>query len=260
MSVTAVRRALATSAAKLVVTDETGRVVTVAHLGTGAINLRLIPGPVDTTRHSSNQPGADSGSSQPTIVIIAIRLADLVVAGAAQADESRRAVHISGVGGGADDRSLPSDTAFEAQAPSDPLKPTVDIPGVGSVSTVQARSLLGAESLARLVSRGQALRSITHTGRAPNAAQHIALAWADTTCKVHGCPNQRVELDHRRPWSEERVTEFENLDPLCAHHHALKTNHGWRFASDGPSSFGPQDAAAPAGLDRPSHHLHSQGA
>ena len=210
VSVTAVRRALATSAAKLVVTNEAGRVVTVAHLGTGSINLRLVPGLTDTTRKSPSQPETGAGLAQSKIVIIGVRETDLVELPRSEADESRHMMRVA---------------------------------GVGDVSSDRARSLLGKEATERLAARATAVRSLTHTGRAPSTAQRIALAWLDTTCKVTGCPNQRIEIDHRNPWAAERVTELDNLDPLCAHHHDLKTNHGWQFIHPASNSFVPPEHA-----------------
>ena len=216
-SVSTIRRALGLAAAKLVVTDPAGRAVTVAHLGTGPINLRLIPG---LTRPSSTGV-TNLARLEPTasrkLVIIGISVDDL--RGNTQAD------------------SATIGTA------------TIAIPGVGRLPGRAALSVLGSEVMARLVTRGQAVRELSYAGRAPNAAQRIALAWADLTCKVEGCPNERIEIDHRNPWAADRVTELDNLDPLCGHHHDLKTNAGWQFvASDSTRFVPPDDPDHPLGI------------
>jgi len=36
-----------------------------------------------------------------------------------------------------------------------------------------------------------------------------------------------TEIDHRKPFADDQVTELGNLDPLCGHDHDLKTHEGW---------------------------------
>lgn len=219
------------------ITDSAGWVRTVALMGTGSINGRIFP-----TRLSGSAAGqlalaAESDQElRPTAghrstVIIRVRAEDLQ-----PRPENQRISHGSQFDGGEpcrDERGSGCD---------DP----VHIAGVGSVDRGRATDLLGAEALRRLAERGVAVRNLTYTGRAPSAAQRVALAWADTTCKVPGCHNQRVEIDHRHPWAADRVTELDNLDPLCGHHHDLKTREGWAFTTaDRPQFVPPDDPSHP---------------
>lgn len=282
VSVSSIRRAVGDASANLVITDTDGRAVTVAHLGTGKINLRLIPGLTDPTRTAAESPtgqaaracnpqqlfetqaGSDGGAqragpltrtgeptqpaaammaadpkavggygSEPKLVIIGIKIEDLTA-------------EPNPTGGGPKEHA-PSSEARETPAAlgleqlANAQVQAIEIPGVGTAAADRVCRLLGTEVTERVMSRGQAVRQIVHTGRAPNAAQRIALAWADTTCKVRGCANQRVEIDHRTPWATQRVTEIDNLDPLCSAHHDLKTNHGWQFIHPSSRSFVPPD-------------------
>jgi hypothetical protein len=101
-----------------------------------------------------------------------------------------------------------------------------EITGIGPVP-VPARNLLGESVLKLVITRGVDLAHITHLGRGPSAAQRIALAWTSPGCTVAGCPRTRIEYDHREPWARTRRTRLNQLDPLCEHHHDLKTRHHW---------------------------------
>ena len=102
-----------------------------------------------------------------------------------------------------------------------------EISGVGPVPVSVARGLLGEAVLKLVITRGVDVANVTHLGRGPTAAQRIALAWASPGCTVAGCPRTRVEYDHREPWARTRRTRLDELDPLCEHHHDLKTHRGW---------------------------------
>ncbi len=102
-----------------------------------------------------------------------------------------------------------------------------EISGVGPVPVSVARGLLGEAVLKLVITRGVDVVHVTHLGRGPTAAQRIALAWASPGCTVAGCPRTRIEYDHREPWARTRRTRLDELDPLCEHHHDLKTHRGW---------------------------------
>lgn len=225
VSVRAIRQALRAGTARMVVTDALDRVITVALIGTGSINGRLFPMgsgnqlPLDAPDAADLTVAEASPTNGPSTVIVRVRVTDL----ADQADLAGRSA---------------TDTPTSGQ--------TIDLAGVGTVKQTRLSELLGDELAGRLAARGTGIRAITHAGRAPSAAQRVALAWADTTCKVPGCHNQRVEIDHRTPWAADRVTELDNLDPLCGHHHDLKTHHGWAFAATDSNLFvGPNDPGHP---------------
>ena len=226
VSVRAIRQALVSGTARMVVTDTNDRVVTVAMIGTGAINGRLFPMGSPNRLRLEAPDAADltvaeaSAQSGPSAVIVRVRLTDL-----------NDPVDLNDLN---DLNDVGTPSASTASTWTNGR--TVDLAGVGPVEQRRLTDLLGSELAGRLAERGTAIRAITHTGRAPSAAQRVALAWADTTCKVPGCHNQRVEIDHRNPWAADRVTKLDNLDPLCAHHHSLKTHEGWAFAESNTRS------------------------
>ncbi|HMG30753.1 MAG TPA: HNH endonuclease signature motif containing protein, partial [Jiangellaceae bacterium] len=106
-----------------------------------------------------------------------------------------------------------------------------EISGVGPIPVSVARGLLGHAVLKLVITRGVDVANVTHLGRGPTAAQRIALAWASPGCTVAGCPRTRVEYDHREPWARTRRTRLDELDPLCEHHHDLKTHHRWALVA-----------------------------
>jgi Domain of unknown function (DUF222) len=102
-----------------------------------------------------------------------------------------------------------------------------EIRGVGPVPVSVAEGLLGRSVVHLVITRGVDVLNVTHLGRGPTAAQKIALAWANPGCTVQGCWRTRTENDHREPWAQTRHTRLDELDPLCDHHHDLKTRSGW---------------------------------
>lgn len=103
-----------------------------------------------------------------------------------------------------------------------------EIDGVGPVPVCRARELLGEAVLKVVITKGVAVRTVTHLGRGPMAAQKIALLWEQPVCQVSGCGRRsRLEFDHNVPWAEDHVTEVGNLDRLCGQHHELKSVHNW---------------------------------
>jgi hypothetical protein len=102
-----------------------------------------------------------------------------------------------------------------------------EIAGVGPVPVSKARELLGDAVIKLIATKGQQVVNVTHYGRKPTTAQRTALLWAQPTCSVAGCDHSIVEIDHRSDWHETHTTRLEDLDPLCPHHHRLKTHQGW---------------------------------
>jgi hypothetical protein len=102
-----------------------------------------------------------------------------------------------------------------------------EITGLGPVPVRTARQLLGDAVLKLVLTRGADVANVTHLGRGPSAAQRVALLWSSPTCTAEGCGRTRVEVDHRIPWTETHRTRLDELDPLCHHHHDLKTYDGW---------------------------------
>jgi hypothetical protein len=102
------------------------------------------------------------------------------------------------------------------------------------------------ESVVKLViTNGVGVANVTHLGRGPTAAQRVAMLWSSPGCEVQGCSSTiGIEIDHRLPWADDRVTELANLDPRCGHHR-LKTHHGWALiAGTGKRPVVPPPAAS----------------
>jgi hypothetical protein len=69
---------------------------------------------------------------------------------------------------------------------------------------------------------------VAHLGRQPTAHQRSALEWLYPACAARGCAAQaHLQRDHRIDWADTHFTMLDLLDVLCAHHHRLKTIHGW---------------------------------
>jgi hypothetical protein len=102
-----------------------------------------------------------------------------------------------------------------------------EIAGIGPIPVTRARELLSDSAIKLIATKGQQVANVTHFGRKPTTAQRAALLWSQPTCTVAGCDHSIVEIDHRDDWRKTYRTRLEGLDPLCPHHHRLKTHHGW---------------------------------
>jgi hypothetical protein len=124
-----------------------------------------------------------------------------------------------------------------------------ELAGIGPVPVSVARDLLGESILKLVITDGVDVQNVTHLGRGPTAAQRAALMWMNPTCAVLGCSRTRIEWDHREPWAKTHHTRLDELDPLCAFHHDLKTRLGYALV-DG---VGKRAFVAP---DDPRHPRH----
>ena len=117
-----------------------------------------------------------------------------------------------------------------------------EVAGVGPVPVRQALDLLGEATWRLLVTRGVDVLNVTTLSRKATAAMQAALAWAHPTCAVEGCGRTLVEIDHRADWATTHRTRLAELDPICDHHHDLKTRNGWALITGtGPRPFVPPD-------------------
>ena len=108
---------------------------------------------------------------------------------------------------------------------------TCDIAGLGPIPVRVAAELLGDAVLQLVLTNGIDVANVTHLSRKPTVAQRAALAWTNPGCTVHGCTGLRIELDHRADWARTRHTRLDELDPLCHHHHRLKTRENWALVA-----------------------------
>jgi hypothetical protein len=106
-----------------------------------------------------------------------------------------------------------------------------EIAGIGPIPVSRARELLGDAVIKLIATRGQQVANVTHYGRKPSTAQRMALLWNTPSCSVAGCNHSIVEIDHRNDWHTTHRTRLEDLDPLCPHHHRLKTHRGWALVA-----------------------------
>jgi hypothetical protein len=111
-----------------------------------------------------------------------------------------------------------------------------EIAGIGPVPVQVARDLLGESILKLVITKGVDVLNVTHLGRGATAAQRIALLWSKPKCASIECSSMFVQIDHRIPWATSKHTRLDELDPLCPHHHTLKTNQNWSLVADADHS------------------------
>lgn len=102
-----------------------------------------------------------------------------------------------------------------------------EVAGLGPVPVRVAVDLLGDATWKLVLTRGVDVANVTTLSRKASAAMLAALAWRSPVCTVEGCGRTILQIDHRIPWAETRHTTLCELDPLCPHHHDLKTHEGW---------------------------------
>lgn len=99
-----------------------------------------------------------------------------------------------------------------------------------AVSVAELRRVLGDSVLQLVLTNGEAVIDIVNLNRKPSVAQKLAKLFTDSRCGVQGCDKTVVlEFDHRVDWAGSRVTELDNLDLFCDHHHDLKTYEKWQL-------------------------------
>jgi hypothetical protein len=105
-----------------------------------------------------------------------------------------------------------------------------------------------------VITKGVDVMNVTHLGRSATVAQQVALWWASSACTVLGCPQtRRLQNDHRYEWVKTKRTRVDELDPLCKHHHDLKTYEGWALVEGEGSRpmVPPADPRHPTGRPPP---------
>ncbi len=122
-----------------------------------------------------------------------------------------------------------------------------EIAGVGPIPVRIARELLGDAILKLVITKGVDVVNVVHLGRGATAAQRVALLWSKPKCTDIACSSRFVQIDHREPWATTHHTVLHELDPLCPHHHKLKTEQGWSLVpGKGRRAFvGPKDPRHP---------------
>ena len=127
-----------------------------------------------------------------------------------------------------------------------------EIAGLGPVPVSAVRAMIGSGNafLAAVVTRGADVVNVAHLGRSPTAHQRSALQWLSPSCTVLGCnAGDHLEIDHREDWATSKVTLLSSLDPLCPHHHELKTRASWALVA----GAGKRPMVPPADRRHPRH-------
>jgi hypothetical protein len=115
-----------------------------------------------------------------------------------------------------------------------------EITGLGPIPIRTALALLGESTLHLVMTKGVDVANVTYLGRGPNAAQLVALQWAQPMCSNRACTGRWLQTDHRDDYAADPITELPNLDRLCPHCHRLKTYKGWMLvAGTGRRDFVP---------------------
>jgi len=111
-----------------------------------------------------------------------------------------------------------------------------EIVGLGPIPVSVGRDLLGDAILKLVITKGVDVANVTHLGRSATVAQQVALWLKSAACTVLGCTRtQRLQNDHRYEWAKTKRTRLDELDPLCKHHHDLKTRNNWALIEgEGP--------------------------
>jgi hypothetical protein len=109
-----------------------------------------------------------------------------------------------------------------------------------SVCETDSGAILPPETIRRLCCNGRIVPIILVDGvpinvgreqRLANRAQRRALRAMYRTCAFSGCetPFNRCEIHHLVPWEIGGKTDLANLLPLCARHHHVVHEMGWRL-------------------------------
>jgi hypothetical protein len=101
--------------------------------------------------------------------------------------------------------------------------------------------MLGDAVVKLVITKGVDVANVTHLGRSATIAQQVALMWQASACTVLGCTHaRRLQNDHRYEWIKTKRTRVDELDPLCKHHHDLKTRDNWALIEgEGPRPMVP---------------------
>ncbi|GLI26746.1 hypothetical protein ARHIZOSPH14_09880 [Agromyces rhizosphaerae] len=108
-----------------------------------------------------------------------------------------------------------------------------ELEGYGPIPVDVARELAGAApSWKRLLTHPEA-GTVLSVGRESYTVPPDLRAWLrvrDGTCRFPGCTRAaaRCEVDHTVDWAAGGETRHDNLAHLCARHHHLKHEGGWR--------------------------------
>jgi hypothetical protein len=106
-----------------------------------------------------------------------------------------------------------------------------EIAGVGPIPVATAEALATDCYLRVLVKDGIDIKTVSHPGKTINARLKSALLARGYRCAVPGCGvRHHLQIDHTKERHDDGLTQLDNLDWLCPHHHYLKTHKGYVLA------------------------------
>ena len=116
---------------------------------------------------------------------------------------------------------------------------TCEAPGVGPVPVSQVHQLIETDPIIKaVVTKGRDITAVATLTRTIKEDLRLAvLAANDLTCAVATCDNKRfLELDHQHEFHKGGPTSYDNLRPLCSHHHRQRTVDGYQLRGS-PGSY-----------------------
>ena len=118
-----------------------------------------------------------------------------------------------------------------------------EIVGLGPIPVSVARELLGDAILKLVITKGIDVINVTHLGRSATVAQQVALWWRSAACtRVGLSPHPATPERPPARVGQNQTTRVDELDPLCKHHHDLKTRNNWALVEgEGPRLMVPPD-------------------
>jgi hypothetical protein len=111
---------------------------------------------------------------------------------------------------------------------------TCEIEGVGPISLEAGVDLIGEANLQFVITDGQDIATVTSTTHSPHQRTAMALIVRDRTCVVRGCGKRYgLQGDHcDTDYAKGGPTTLSNRVRICAAHHTMKTNGGWRILGE----------------------------
>ena len=109
---------------------------------------------------------------------------------------------------------------------------TCQIPGVGPVPVSVVHDLLADDPIIKaIVTKGRDITALATLTRSLKDDLRLAvLAANDLQCGVPTCDNLRfLEIDHEWEFHKGGPTSYDNLRPLCSHHHRQRTQHNYEL-------------------------------
>lgn len=124
-----------------------------------------------------------------------------------------------------------------------------EIPGIGPVPVVLARSVASDAIIDLIVTQGVDVKAIVSAGRTVPRAVQLALEERYPTCAKWDCDvDHGLENDHLTGFALTHDTRLEDLVRWCRDHHQLKTHRGYAPVrrADGHWDLVPPDRPPPA--------------